>query len=408
MFMTNSNDKSGELLGQERRRRWSPEQKLAMVRESLEPGQSVSVVARRNGINANQLFLWRKLYQDGSLSAVSAGEAVVPASELSDALKQIRELQRMLGKKTMEAEILKEAVEIARSRKLDCALTLVAGGRPVKLVSECLGVARSQLTVRIKQSVSPMTRRSRPVNDAELVAEIQQQVSELPSYGYHRVWGLLRRARVTQLLPAINVKRVYRVMRDHNLLLERRIKQPGVPRRHEGRIAVQTSDTRWCSDGFEFRCEDGAKLSVTFALDCCDREAIGWVASPTGYSGDDIRDLMLESVEKRFGDQLPATPVQWLSDNGSAYTAEQTRLFARQIGLQPVTTPVRSPQSNGMAESFVKTIKRDYVAHMPKPDRETALRNLAIAFEHYNEQHPHSALNYRSPREFRRLAVASI
>ncbi|WP_430539734.1 IS3 family transposase [Pseudomonas mandelii] len=406
--MTNSNDKSGELLGQERRRRWSPEQKLAMVRESLEPGQSVSVVARRNGINANQLFLWRKLYQDGSLSAVSAGEAVVPASELSDALKQIRELQRMLGKKTMEAEILKEAVEIARSRKLDCALTLVAGGRPVKLVSECLGVARSQLTVRIKQSVSPKVRRSRPVNDAELVVEIQQQVSELPSYGYRRVWGLLRRERETQSLPAINVKRVYRVMRDHNLLLERRIKQPGVPRRHEGRIAVQTSDTRWCSDGFEFRCEDGAKLSVTFALDCCDREAIGWVASPTGYSGDDIRDLMLESVEKRFGDQLPATPVQWLSDNGSAYTAEQTRLFARQIGLQPVTTPVRSPQSNGMAESFVKTIKRDYVAHMPKPDRETALRNLAIAFEHYNEQHPHSALNYRSPREFRRLAAASI
>jgi transposase InsO family protein len=67
-----------------------------------------------------------------------------------------------------------------------------------------------------------------------------------------------------------------------------------------------------------------------------------------------------------------------------------------------------SSQSNSMAESFVKTMKRDYVAHMPKPDRETALRNLAIAFEHYNEQHPHSALNYRSPREFRRLAAASI
>jgi putative transposase len=83
-----------------------------------------------------------------------------------------------------------------------------------------------------------------------LVVEIQQQVSELPSYyGYRRVWGLLRRARETQLLPAVNVKRVYRVMRDHSLLLERRIKQPGVPRLHEGRIAVETSDTRWCSDG---------------------------------------------------------------------------------------------------------------------------------------------------------------
>jgi putative transposase len=99
---------------------------------------------------------------------------------------------------------------------------------------------------------------------------------------------------------------------------------------------------------------------------------------------------------------------QPLSDNGSAYTAEQKRLFARQIGLQPVTTPVHSPQSNGMAESFVKTIKRDYVAQVPMPDRETALRNLEIAFEHSNEQHSRNALNYRSPREFRRLAAASI
>lgn len=117
MFMTNSSDKGGELLDQARRRRWSTHQKLATVRESLEPGQSVSVVVRRSGINAKQLFLWCKLHQDGSLSAVSAGEAVVPVSELSDAFKRIRELQQMLCKKTMKAEVLKEAVEIARSRK---------------------------------------------------------------------------------------------------------------------------------------------------------------------------------------------------------------------------------------------------------------------------------------------------
>lgn len=88
-----------------------------MMRESLESGQSVSVVARRNSINPIQLIHGRTLYQDGSLSAVSAGEAVVPASELADALQKIRKLQRMQGKKTMGAEILKEAVEIARSRK---------------------------------------------------------------------------------------------------------------------------------------------------------------------------------------------------------------------------------------------------------------------------------------------------
>lgn len=68
---------------------------------------------------------------------------------------------------------------------------------------------------------------------------------------------------------------------------------------------------------------------------------------------------MQESVEKRLGDQTHATPVHWLSDSGSTYTAEQTRLPAQQIGSQPVTTPVRSPQNNGIAEGFVKTIKRD-------------------------------------------------
>ncbi|CAH2904528.1 MAG: Mobile element protein [uncultured Paraburkholderia sp.] len=74
-----------------------------MVRESFEPGKTVSMVARQRGVNPNQLFHWRKLYQDSSLLAVSAGEEVVPASELSDALKQIKELQRLLGKNGMDA-----------------------------------------------------------------------------------------------------------------------------------------------------------------------------------------------------------------------------------------------------------------------------------------------------------------
>lgn len=291
---------------------------------------------------------------------------------------------------------------------MDCALTLVAGGRPVKLVSESLGVSRSQLTARINQAPEEQKpRRRQTLDDAALVDRIRGAVSDLPSYGYRRVWALLRRQAEQQAQPAVNAKRVYRVMRDHGLLLERRRKQPGVARRHDGRVAVETSNTRWCSDGFEFRCDDGERLRITFALDCCDREAISWVASPHGYRGDDVRDVMLEAVERRFGQTLPPAPIQWLSDNGSAYTAEQTRAFAREIGLLPLTTPVCSPQSNGMAESFVKTMKRDYIANMPRPDRLTALRNLEIAFQHYNEEHPHSALNYRSPREFRRMTATS-
>ncbi|MPW11607.1 IS3 family transposase [Paraburkholderia sp. CNPSo 3155] len=397
------------LTGPERRRRWSAEDKLTMVRESFEPGKSVSMVARQHGVNPNQLFHWRKLYQDGSLSAVSAGEEVVPASELNDALRQIRELQRLLGKKTMENEILREAMEGGEVAKMDCALALIAGGRAVKQVCDVLGVARSNVAARLARPADWQDGRSaRKTGDAGLVDEIRLTVTDLPSYGYRRFWGMLRRQREGRGITPVNAKRVYRIMRVHGLLLQRRPAPPRPQRRHDGKVAVAKSNQRWCSDGFEFRCDNGEPLRVTFALDCCDREAMSWAATTGGHSGDVVRDVMLAAVENRFGNVLKApTEIEWLTDNGSGYTAEKTRDFASGIGLKPLTTPVCSPQSNGMAESFVKTMKRDYVAFMPKPDAATAARNLAIAIEHYNEQHPHSALKYRSPREFRRRADSS-
>ncbi len=101
----------------QRRRRWSIEEKSALVRRTYEPGMSVSLVARETGVSAGLLFQWRKLDREGALVAVSAGEAVVPASELAAARAEIAKLQRVLGKKTLENEILKEAVEYAAEKK---------------------------------------------------------------------------------------------------------------------------------------------------------------------------------------------------------------------------------------------------------------------------------------------------
>ena len=125
--MTSPTNKEAEVLGAERRRRWSAAEKVGMVRETYEPGMTVSLVARRHGINPNQLFHWRKLERIGALIAVEAGETVVPAAELEAARRQIRELQRLLGKKSFEVEILKEAVEVARERKWSARSPLLPG-----------------------------------------------------------------------------------------------------------------------------------------------------------------------------------------------------------------------------------------------------------------------------------------
>ncbi|WP_139721884.1 IS3 family transposase [Escherichia coli] len=390
-----------DVLGPEKRS--TTQEKIAIVQQSFEPGMTVSLVARQHGVAASQLFLWRKQYQEGSLTAVAAGEQVIPASELAAAMKQIKELQRLLGKKTMENELLKEAVEYGRGKKVDSARALIARGWGVSFVSRCLRVSRAQLHVILRRADDWKDgRRSRHTDDTDVLRRIHHVIGELPTYGYRRVWALLRRQTELDGMPAINAKRVYRTMRQNALLLERKPAVPPSKRAHTGRVAVKESNQRWCSDGFEFRCDNGEKLRVTFALDCCDREALHWAVTTGGFDSETVQDVMLGAVERRFGSELPASPVEWLTDNGSCYRANETRQFARMLGLEPKNTAVRSPESNGIAESFVKTIKRDYISIMPKPDGLTAAKNLAEAFEHYNEWHPHSALGYRSPREYLR------
>ncbi|EKQ4402979.1 TPA: IS3 family transposase, partial [Escherichia coli] len=397
-----------DVLGPEKRRRRTTQEKIAIVQQSFEPGMTVSLVARQHGVAASQLFLWRKQYQEGSLTAVAAGEQVVPASELAAAMKQIKELQRLLGKKTMENELLKEAVEYGRAKKLDSARALIARGWGVSLVSRCLRVSRAQLHVILRRTDDWKDgRRSRHSDDTDVLLRIHHVIGELPTYGYRRVWALLRRQAELDGMPAINAKRVYRIMRQNALLLERKTAVPPSKRAHTGKVAVKESNQRWCSDGFEFRCDNGEKLRVTFALDCCDREALHWAVTTGGFDSETVQDVMLGAVERRFGNELPASPVEWLTDNGSCYRANETRQFARMLGLEPKNTAVRSPESNGIAESFVKTIKRDYISIMPKPDGLTAAKNLAEAFEHYNEWHPHSALGYRSPREYLRQQASN-
>lgn len=273
----------------------------------------------------------------------------------------------------------------------------------MKAVARTLGVARSSLAPK----PAPARRRGRPpAPEDELLARITAIIAALPTYGYRRVHALLRRQAEEEGRPPPNHKRVWRIMKAHGLLLARHA--GGAERRHDGRVAVPERNTRWCSDGFEIACDNGERVRVAFALDCCDREAMSFVGTTGGISGDDVRDLMVAAVEQRFGrvNRLPQ-PIEWLSDNGSPYVARDTRTFARDIGLLPKTTPLESPQSNGMAEAFVRTFKRDYVRVSDCADAQTVLRSLPAWFTHYNEVHPHRALGYRSPRQFIRAILTT-
>lgn len=248
-------------------------------------------------------------------------------------------------------------------------------------------------------------------------------MAKRPTYGYRRITAVLNRELRAEGIAAVNHNCVYRIMKTNNLLLERSgFAHP--ERSHDGKVAMMHSNLRWCSDGPEFTCRNGEIIRAAFLIDACDGEiqssgkrSPGSFSDPphtwrpvvnAGISGSDACDMMLKAVEKRLNAYHAPEVIELLSDNGSPYTAKDTRIFARQLGLKPCFTPVMSPQPNGMAfarSPFVKTLKRDYVSVTPLPDAATVLSLIGDWIEDYNEHHPQSGLKWRLPHEFIRAAT---
>lgn len=159
-------------------------------------------------------------------------------------------------------------------------------------------------------------------------------------------------------------------------------------------------------DHLEIHARNGEVARIVFVIDACNREIIAWSAvANAGISGEMVCDLMIAAVERRFCTLKVPNRLEWLSDNGSAYIARQTAQVAAALGSDLLFTPIRSPQSNGMSEAFVKTPKRDYASTVILPDAQTIVALLPEWIDDYGEVHPHSGLKFRSPREFLRLSA---
>ncbi len=217
-------------------------------------------------------------------------------------------------------------------------------------------------------------RKSPPkADDAELKNAIACVVKDRTTYGCRGVWDRLKDRRS----PDQSQAGVARGMRDEGWQLFRQGQKPLETRKHESTLAVKESDTRWYPDGLELSCDNEERVRVAFALDCYDRKIMSWVATTKGISGGLVMDLMKQAVEKQFGsNRKRSKTIARLTDNGSCYTAAETRSFAKEIGLKTVTTPVKRPQSNGMAESLVKMLKRDYAKLAYRTDSKTVMAQL--------------------------------
>ena len=234
--------------------------------------------------------------------------------------------------------------------------------------------------------------------DGIVLSEIREVLKIRSTYGYKRVTSMINKTRAKTALKPYNKKRILRIMQINGLVYPKPMNQ----RLHipTGKVMTLHSNVRWCSDCFEIKCFNGEKVFVIFALDPCDREAISYIAKREPILAQDVKSLMIESIEKRFSQSTAPRLIQFLSDRGSIYRAKETKSIATQINLQSCFTMAYSPESNGMAEAFVKTIKRDYVYTNDCVDPDAVLKMIPAWFKDYNENAPHSALGMLSPMEY--------
>ena len=235
-------------------------------------------------------------------------------------------------------------------------------------------------------------------DDESIFKDILQILKFRPTYGYKRITAMLNKDRLIKNLSLYNKKRIYRVMQINGLLLpkEHKIRD----HKKTGKVETLFSNTRWCSDGFEIQAYNGEKVFVAFALDCHDRELISYVANNRPLLSVDIQNLMIMSVEERFQKLKTPRTIEWLSDRGSIYRAIETQQLGKILGLKSCFTAPHSPESNGMAEAFVGTIKRDYVYTSDCYSADEIFKMLPQWFKDYNQHAPHSALGMKSPWEY--------
>lgn len=262
-------------------------------------------------------------------------------------------------------------------------------GASQRLVCRVLGIARS--------AMRPTVQAERRHDDGDLVMRerIHQLVLSHPTFGYRRIWALLRHGDGIQ----INRKRVYRIMRQNRWMVHERAQTPR-PRVQSLVSQAAASDERWATDLTRVDCGTDGWGHLIAVIDCHDRQIIGWELAMRGRAREAVRALEAACIE-RFGCLRPANAPTLRSDNGKVFIARNYQQACRDYGIgQEFITPY-TPQQNGMIERFFRSIKEECLWQHNFTNLTHARSTVAKWIHWYNNQRPHQSLNYLSPKQFR-------
>jgi len=246
----------------------------------------------------------------------------------------------------------------------------------------------------------------RPKRDMDLRDAIQRVALEWPSYGRPRITAELRRRGWK-----VNPKRVYRLMREDNLLCVRKRKFVVTTDSHHhrkvypnlaGEMVLTGIDQLWVADITYIRLESEF-VYLAVVIDAYSRRVIGWALERTVED-----DLPLAALRKALELRQPAPGVVHHSDRGSQYASGDYTDLLKAHGCQISMSHKASPWENAGCESWMKTLKAEEVYRQEYRDMGEVRASIAQFIEEvYNQKRLHSALGYRPPVEFEQVLAAA-
>ncbi len=230
-------------------------------------------------------------------------------------------------------------------------------------------------------------------DDTTMRDRVRRVAEERITYGYRRVWAVLRR----QQGVFVNRKRVRRIMKAEGLQREVHFPRQRLPA--NGSQAAAHPNERWFSDITYLDTTDRGLVGLTVVEDACTREILAWSLLPS-CGAVDVFQVLEDAILSRFPETGKADGVSLRTDGGSQYTSNYYQERARQLGIHLEAHRKRRPEDGGIIESFNGHWKQDYPwTREPSTYQET--RELTGAWiTDYNECRPHSSLDYLTPKAF--------
>lgn len=234
------------------------------------------------------------------------------------------------------------------------------------------------------------------VMDEVLAARIEQLIAEHPTFGYRRLWALLRFREGVR----INRKAVYRLVGLKGWFVHQRETTPR-PRVQKRRSRADRSNERWAMDVTHVDCGDDGWAHLTAVIDCHDREVVGYELALRARANEAERALESACIA-RFGTLRPAGETPSIrSDNGLIFRSRRFRAACKDYRLRQEFITPYTPEQNGIIERFFRSLKEECVWQYNFVTFAQARRAIRRWIEWYNAERPHQSLGYLSPRQHR-------